>query len=234
MAQMIDFFMKPFFIFSVSVMILGLLRLFIKTIIEIRRVIKTAGDKDFKYTKIFMATLSWIIPGKNTVNTAVVYSIVSFVFHIGLILVPVFLMEHIIIWKGAFGFGWPALGKQAADVLTVITILSGIILLGYRLFSKQRRKLSSVHDYLFLILILVIFISGYFLPKTYSPFNVQVNMLIHIVCGNLILIILPFTRLAHCILYPLLRLASAVAWHFPPNAGKELNKLLYGEENKKI
>ena len=234
MAQMIDFFMRPFFIFSVSIMILGLLRLFIITIIDIRNAVKSAGDKDIKYFRIIRTTLAWMLPGKNTTNTEIIFSIVSFIFHIGLILVPIFLMEHIIIWKKAFGFGWPAFGKQIADIFTIITIISGIILLGYRIISRHRRNFSSMHDYLLLVLILIIFISGYSLPRNFNPSGFQVNMLVHIICGNLIMIILPFTRLAHCILYPLLRLASTIAWHFPPNAGKELNKLLYGEENKKI
>ncbi len=234
MAQMIDFFMGPFFAFSASLMILGLLRLFIITILDMRSAFMNAGDKNIRFLKVIKETVEWMLPGKNTVNTAVIFSVISYVFHIGLIIVTVFLFEHIIIWKHIFKFGWPAVGKAAADILTLITIISGLILLGYRIFSRTRRNLSAARDYFFLILILVIFVSGYLIPGSFPFLSFESRMLIHVLCGNFIMIIFPFTRLAHCVLYPLIRLASAIAWHFPSNAGRELNKLLYGEENKKI
>ncbi len=234
MAQTIDFLIGPFFAFSSLLMMLGLLRLFIITILDMRAAFRNAGDKNIKFSKIIMETLIWMIPGKNMLNTSVFFSVISFIFHIGLIIVPVFLFEHVIIWKHIYKFGWPAIGKSAADILTLITIACGLILLGYRLFSQKRRNLSGAWDYFFLILILVIFISGYLIPGEIRFLGFDSRMLIHALCGNLAMIIFPFTRLAHCILYPLLRLASAIAWHFPPNAGRDLNRLLYGEEIKKI
>jgi len=234
MAKMIDFLMGPFFAFSALLMILGLLRLFIITILDMRAAFRNAGDKNIKFSKVIRETLIWMLPGKNIINTSAVFSVISFIFHIGLIIVPVFLFEHIIIWKYIFKFGWPAIGKNAADILTLITIACGLILLGYRVFSRKRRNLSGAWDYFFLILILVIFISGYLIPGETRFLSFESRMLIHILSGNLAMIIFPFTRLAHCILYPLLRVASIIAWHFPSNAGRELNRLLYGEEIKKI
>ncbi len=234
MAQMIDFLTGPFFAFSALLMILGLLRLFIITILDMRAAFRNAGDKNIKFSKVIRETLIWMLPGKNTINTSAVFSVISFIFHIGLIIVPVFLFEHIIIWKHIFKFGWPAIGKSAADVLTLITIACGLVLLGYRIFSRKRRDLSAARDYLFLIIILVIYISGYLIQGKTRFLGFESRMLIHVLCGNLAMIIFPFTRLAHCILFPLVRLASAIAWHFPSNQGRELNRLLYGEEIKKI
>src|SRR4030042_2225378 len=233
MARTIDFLIGPFFAFSSLLMILGLLRLFIITILDMRAAFRNAGDKNIKFSKIIKETLVWMLPGKNTINTSVVFSVVSFIFHIGLIIVPVFLFEHIIIWKHIFKFGWPAIGKSAADILTLITIACGLILLGYRVFSRKRRNLSGAWDYFFLMLILVIFISGCLIPVETRFLSFESRLLIHVLCGNFAMIIFPFTRLAHCILFPLLRVASAVAWHFPSNAGRELNRLLYGEAIKK-
>jgi nitrate reductase gamma subunit len=233
MAQMIDFFMRPFFAFSAALMILGLVRLFIITVIDMRNAFRNAGDKDIKFFKVIKETAAWLLPGKNTVRTAAVFSIISIIFHIGLIIVPVFLFEHIIIWKHVFKFGWPAIGKETADIMTLITIICGLTLLGYRLFSGTRRNLSQARDYAFLILILFIFTSGYMITGSDSFLSFETRMLIHIICGDIAMIIFPFTRLSHCILYPVLRLASAIAWHFPRNSSKELNKLLYGEENKR-
>ena len=234
MVQVIEFAMGSLFRFSFSLMILGLLRLTIKTILDIRRALQNAGDKNIPYLSVIRATLEWMIPSKNTVNTQVLFSLISFSFHIGLIVVPIFLLEHILLWRKVLGFSWPAVGKNFADVLTILTIINGLILLGYRIFSGARRKLSTVQDYVFLILILSIFTSGYLVSRPFNPIGYESAMLIHVICGNAILLLIPFTRLAHGILYPLLRMASVIAWHFPPNAGKDLNKVLYGEENRKI
>ena len=234
MVQVIEFAMGPLFRFSLSLMILGLLRLTIKTILDIRRALQNAGDKNIPYLCVIKETLEWMIPSKNTVNTQVLFSIISVSFHIGLIVVVIFLLEHILLWRKVIGFSWPAVGKNFADVLTILTIINGLILLGYRILDKARRKLSTVQDYVFLILILCIFTSGYLVSRPFNPLGYESAILIHVICGNAILLLIPFTRLAHGILYPLLRLASTIAWHFPPNAGNELNKVLYGEENRKI
>lgn len=234
MARIIDFGMGPLFIFSVSIMILGLLRLFIITVLNIRNVTKNAGDKNFKYLSVLKSTITWMIPGKNIWNTQIFFSTISIIFHIGLILVPIFLFEHILIWKKIFGFGWPAFSEIIVDTLTIITIICTLILIAYRIFSKFRRNLSSGGDYFFLLLILIIFLSGYLIPRKFNPFGYEITLMIHIIAGNFAMIIFPFTRLAHCVLFPLMRLSSSVAWHFPGNAGREMNKILYGQENKKI
>lgn len=234
MLQVIEFAMGPLFRFALSLMILGLLRLTIKTIQDIRRALQNAGDKNIPYLSVIKTTLEWMIPSKNTVNTQVLFSIISFSFHIGLFVVPIFLLEHILLWRKVLGFSWLAVEENFADVLTILTIINGLILLGYRIFNRARRSLSSIQDYVFLILIISIFTSGYLVSRPFNPLGYESAMLIHVICGNTVLLLIPFTRLSHGILFPLLRLASTIAWHFPPNAGKELNKVLYGEENRKI
>jgi nitrate reductase gamma subunit len=234
MAYLIEFATGPLFTFSISLMILGLLRLILITVLDIRKALKNAGDKNIPYLKVVKETIQWMIPWKNTIRTQPFFSIVSFIFHIGLVLAPLFLMEHIIIWRKVFGFGWPAIGKPVIDILALLTVIGGIILLGLRIISRKRRDMSSAQDYLLLIFILVLFISGHFISRPYNPLEFETAMLIHAMCGNFLLILFPFTRLSHCVLYPLLRLASTVAWHFPRNAGRDFNKLLYGQEKKKI
>jgi hypothetical protein len=49
MAQMIDFLTGPFFAFSALLMILGLARLFIITILDMRAAYRNARDKDINY-----------------------------------------------------------------------------------------------------------------------------------------------------------------------------------------
>jgi len=51
-------------------------------------------------------------------------------------------------------------------------------------------------------------------PKTY-----QSLMLVHVYSANLIMLLIPFTKIAHCVLAPLSQLVTAIAWKFPAGAG---------------
>ena len=59
-------------------------------------------------------------------------------------------------------------------------------------------------------------------------------MLIHVLCGDAILLLIPFTKLSHCVLYPLIRLGSEIAWHLAPQGGSDVIKTLYGSQGRKI
>jgi hypothetical protein len=55
-----------------------------------------------------------------------------------------------------------------------------------------------------------------------SPGAYQFFMLLHIWCANLIMILMPFTKIAHCILMPVTQFVSGVGWKFPAGAGDKV------------
>jgi hypothetical protein len=55
-----------------------------------------------------------------------------------------------------------------------------------------------------------------------SPKSYQVMMLLHIYAGDLIMMMIPFTKIAHCVLLPLSQLATGIAWKFPAGAGDRI------------
>jgi hypothetical protein len=52
--------------------------------------------------------------------------------------------------------------------------------------------------------------------------------------GLLLLAVIPFTKIAHCVLYPLIRLSSEIGWRFTPHGGSQSVQSLYGPEGRKI
>jgi hypothetical protein len=44
-------------------------------------------------------------------------------------------------------------------------------------------------------------------------------MLIHVYSADLILLLIPFSKISHCVLAPLSQIVTAVAWKFPAGAG---------------
>lgn len=234
MDQMLEFAGGPFFKFSFAVLILGLIRLIILTTMGMVGALRKTNDKNVPYKKLIKETLQWLFPIKVITSSRALFSIVSFLFHIGLILVPLFFLDHILLWREGIGISWPSLPRIVADVLTLITIGGGLFLLGNRTFHRDTRFISKAIDYLLLCIILFIFISGFIASRPFNPIAYNTTMFIHIMCGNIVLILLPFTKLAHCLLFPILRIASNIAWRFPARAGEEINKTLYDEEVRKI
>jgi len=49
-------------------------------------------------------------------------------------------------------------------------------------------------------------------PKIYQSF-----MLMHVLSADLIFILIPFTKIAHCVLMPLSQIVCTIAWKFPPD-----------------
>ncbi len=234
MDQMLELAKGAFFKFSLLIMILGLVRLAALTIWGMVRALNRTLDKNVPYGKLIKETLSWLFPIKSITESRILFSIVSFIFHIGLIVVPLFFLDHILLWRAGTGMSWPNIPRIIADALTLTTIFGGIFLFGSRIFHRDSRFLSKFPDYFLLILILFVFISGFIASRPYNPLAYNTTMFIHVICGDLILILIPFTKLAHCLLFPIVRIASNIAWRFPARAGEKINQTLYGEEIRKI
>jgi nitrate reductase gamma subunit len=51
-------------------------------------------------------------------------------------------------------------------------------------------------------------------------------MLVHVLSGELIFVLLPFTKIAHCVLMPLSQLVSTLAWKFPARVDEDVAETL--------
>jgi len=55
-------------------------------------------------------------------------------------------------------------------------------------------------------------------------------MLIHVLSADLIMVMIPFTKIAHCMLLPLSQLVTGISWKFPPGAGDRVIETLGYED----
>ena len=55
-------------------------------------------------------------------------------------------------------------------------------------------------------------------------------VLAHMLLANLVLIAAPFTKIAHCVLYPVLQLVFTLGWHFPAATGEHVARTLAKEK----
>jgi nitrate reductase gamma subunit len=90
--------------------------------------------------------------------------------------------------------------------------------------------MSRFSDYCLLAVIFLPFATGYATSHpNVNPVSWEVMMLMHLLSAELLFVLIPFTKLAHIVLFFFDRV-SAVHWHLRPGAGDRVAEALYGEE----
>jgi hypothetical protein len=162
------------------------------------------------------------------------FSVTSVVFHVAVILVPLLLAGHIALWERGIGLAWPALPNGVATALTVVAVVTGVALVIQRVAVLEARVLSRFQDYALLVLIAVLFTSGFLvMHPAWHPLSRDAMLLVHVALGDVLLFLIPVTKLNHMALLPASQVVSELAWHFPPDAGSRVAVAL-GKVNEPI
>ena len=217
MQAWIDFAKGPLFALTFLIMLLGLARHFLLQFYSLF-ISKGKQLRNVSWKKIFTDISTWIVPVKHLIKGTVLFSTVSFIFHVAAILVSLFFIDHIVLWEEFLKINLPSIGRTLADILTLTTIGCILILFACRLFVKRQREMSKKSDYILLIMVL-------------HPLPWETAMLLHLLSAEALFIVIPFTKLAHIILYFFDRL-SAVHWQLKPGAGDKVAEALFGKEAK--
>jgi nitrate reductase gamma subunit len=148
--------------------------------------------------------LHWITPfATKNWRLHPLLTIVTFSFHICLILAPVFLLSHIILWDESWSISWWSIPERLADFMTLVVIAGCIFFLVRRLKLPEVRFVTSASDYIILALVVAPFITGFL--AYHQVFAYRVVLILHILTGEIMLIAIPFTRLIHMLFAPLTR-----------------------------
>lgn len=223
MESLLDFARGPLFRFTFVLMMSGLLRILVLDIWGVISSYRKAGDKVMPWGLAIRRSLQWFAPVNRVFNNRPAYSVLSILFHVGLILVPVFLYAHVLLWERAIGVSWPTLPKTVADILTVVVISTATLLFIARMASRSSSFLSRKQDYLWPLLLMIPFASGFVCANlAVNPPGYRAFMLIHILSAELIFVLIPFTKIAHCVLMPLSQLICCLAWKFPPETDDDI------------
>jgi nitrate reductase gamma subunit len=223
----IEFGRGPLFRLCFALMVLGLLRILILTSLGIVEAYQRNPDKIVPWKEIRNKTVAWLIPIGRLWSQRPIYSFFSFLFHAAMIVTPLFLASHILLWKNAVGFGWPSLPQELANWLTLLVIVTALGLFFGRVLDARSRPVSRLQDYLWPLLIATPFVTGYIASNAViGPRTYQQMMLVHIYAADLIMLMVPFTKIAHCVLAPLSQLVTAIAWKFPAGAGDSVTETL--------
>jgi hypothetical protein len=125
--------------------------------------------------------------------------VVSTVFHVLLVFVPLFLLGHNELIELALGFSLPSVSEHTSDLLTSIILLCCVFFLYRRLFLARVRSITTFYDYLVLALATVPFLSGFLAYHQF--YDYRTVMIIHMLSGELMIMAIPFTKLTHMIFF---------------------------------
>jgi nitrate reductase gamma subunit len=227
----IEFGRGPLFRLTFCLLVLGLLRVVLLELVAIAEAYRRSSDRIVPWREVARQTLHWLLPAGRLWNGRPLYSSVSFVWHVGLLSVPVFLSSHVLLWRRSLGFGWPVLPHGLANALTLVTVAGSLGLFAGRLLDRGARALSRPQDHAWPLLLAVPFASGYLCTNAaLGPRAYQVAILVHVYSADLVMALIPFTKAAHCVLEPLSQAVTAVAWKFVPGAGARVAATLGYED----
>ncbi len=148
--------------------------------------------------------LFWIIPfASRSWRTKPLFTILVFVFHLGLLITPVFLLGHNLLLKERWGVSLWTISEGTADLLTIAVMVSAGFLFLHRIALPEVRILTTAYDYLLLLIAVAPFITGFLAHRQAADY--QFWLILHILSGEVWLIAVPFTKLSHMVLFFLSR-----------------------------
>lgn len=188
----------PLVWFAFAVLIVGSLYRIISMLLQAKKDKVIYPYMDLKYS--LRSLIHWIIPFATTnMRRQPEMTLISFAFHLCLIITPVFLLPHNILIHQSWGIGWWTLPKGVADVMTLIVVMTGIIFLLRRVTSPAVKYVTSPSDYVILVIVVAPFLTGFMAYHHLLPYK-QMSML-HILSGVVMLIAIPFSRLSHILFF---------------------------------
>jgi len=142
----------------------------------------------------------WLLPwGSASMRQQKFFTLALFGFHIPLLAVPLFLDAHNIMWDEAFGVSLWSMPDNLADLMT-LTLLGSILFLTIRrIVRKEVRILTGAWDYTLLGLTALPFLTGFIAYHQLGSYETW--LLVHILCCEILLILIPFTKLGHMVLF---------------------------------
>ncbi|MGE5467560.1 MAG: hypothetical protein ACM3Y9_09075 [Ignavibacteria bacterium] len=155
-----------------------------------------ATPRDITPGSGWRTVLSRSLPPPGMMKRAPLTYFGGYVFHIGLAIAVFGFAPHIELIKGLFGIRWPGLPNLFVDLATIAAIVAMVAVLAGRLVDPVKRLLSGFGDWLAWALTFLPLVTGY------AAFHHMLDeytllLAIHVLSVDLLLALLPFTKLFH-------------------------------------
>jgi nitrate reductase gamma subunit len=174
-------------------------------VVRVALFVRTSVKKDkpiyrfFSWKWLWLSIVHWVLPLNETAKKHPVVTLAGFLFHISLIVTPLFLLAHGVLWYESWGISWWSLSEKVADYMALVAIGCGLFFVVRRIASPHVRVVTTAADYVLLAVSLAPFITGYLAYHQY--FDYYTVMILHMIFGEIMLVVIPFTKLSHFLMF---------------------------------
>ena len=150
------------------------------------------------------SVVSWLIPfGTSGWRQNPGFTVLVFVFHIGLLVTPVFLLAHNVLLRERWGFSLWTFPEVVGDGLTVAVLVAAVFIVLRRIALPEVRIITKPYDFLVLAIAVAPFLTGFLAYHQVGSYDFWI--VAHVLCGEIMLVAIPFTKLSHFLLFFLSR-----------------------------
>ena len=130
----------------------------------IAAVIRSSKDKEAKIGYDLAIIGRFFGPFHMGIAKRPIYALLRYIFHICLVVVPVWLGGHVVLWsESRLEWDWLSLPDTWADGMTLVLLALAVYFFARRIFSRDVRSNSFPRDFLIIFFTALPFITGYFL-----------------------------------------------------------------------
>jgi nitrate reductase gamma subunit len=166
----------------------------------------------FSLKWMLLSIVRWLVPANVDLKKNPIFSILGYLFHICLLAVPLFYSAHVTLWEESrFKWKWWTMPDSWADWLTLILLAIALFFIIRRIILPSVRIITTPSDYLLIVVCALPFLTGYINTHpdglayqwvtSALPIYGQYSNTIHILSAALMLIVVPFTKLSHWVLF---------------------------------
>jgi len=127
------------------------------------------------------------------------FTIVTVGFHLSVIILPLFILAHIVLWYESWQILWWSLPDLLADLMAIWVILACIYFLVRRWVVPEVKKVTRPTDVLLPVIILLTFLTGFLAYHQWGPY--RPILILHVLAGEILLVAIPFSKLGHMLFF---------------------------------
>ena len=136
------------------------------------------------------------MPPPGMLKRAPVSYIGGFIFHIGLAIIVFLGAPHIMLITSLTGLSWPGLPAQFIGLASVVTMAAMVLMLVDRINKPTKRFLSTFEDWFTWAVTFLPVLTGWMaVQHLLLPYTTMLAL--HILSVEILLVVLPFTKLFH-------------------------------------
>ena len=125
-------------------------------------------------------------------------------YHVIIVLAICFTQGHNVLLDLSWGYSFPSLPENTMDLLNIFMIAVSLYYLLRRTFSAKLKFPHAFRDYLAILATAAPFVTGFIAYHQWFDYTTVITL--HLLAGNVLLIVLPFTKIGHMVFFFFVRL----------------------------